>query len=138
MAPSITSIQTSFEAILRTSTATASVAVRNALGTTSSIVRADELTKDTIPALPCLAIRYQAGGGSRYDSLRYYPFWYIYDGLPKFWTRINPLIDLILTAYAELDIIPYCELNYKPFSGEITDNGLGLRAKYIPFVVSTR
>lgn len=139
MAPSITTIHDSFRDILKTSTATASVAVRSALGSgATSIIRADELTKDTVPALPCLALRWQAGGGSRYQPLRYYPFVYIYDGLPKFWIRINPLIDLILAAFAEPDIIAYCETDYKIVSGEITDNALNLRCKYIPFVVSTR
>jgi hypothetical protein len=139
MAPSVTSRQASFEAVLRTSTATASVAVRTALGSgASSIIRADELTKDTIPALPCLAFRWQNGGGARYQPMRDYAFVYIYDGLPKFWTRINPLIDLIYTAFFEPDIIAYCDVDYKAFSGEITDQGLALRCKYMPFVVSTR
>lgn len=139
MAPTSASIQASFEAVLRTSVATVSVNVRNALGNgASSIVRADELTKDSIPVVPCLAFRWQSGGGSRYQPQRYYPFIYVYDGLPKFWTRIDPLIDLIKLAYPELDIIPYCETDYRTHSGEITDNALGLRAKYIPFVVSTR
>ena len=137
MAPTITTIENSFRDILKISTK--GLAVRNALGDgVNSIVRADELTKDTIPPLPCLALRWQSGGGSRSQPLRYYPFWYIYDGLPKFWIRINPIIELILVAYFELDIIPYCETDYRLFSGEITDNTLGLRAKYVPFVVSTR
>lgn len=139
MAPSITLIQDRFEAITRTSTLSTSVAIRTALGNgANSIIRADELTKDTIPALPCLAYRWQSGGGARSQVLRYYPFIYIYDGLAKYWTRINPLIDLILHAHYELDIIPYCETDYHAFSGEITDQSLGLRCKYIPFVISTR
>jgi hypothetical protein len=139
MAPSVTTIEDSFRDILKTSSATASVAVRTALGNgVSSIIRADELTKDTIPALPCIALRWQSGGGARAMVQRYYPFWYVYDGLPKFWTRINPLIALIKAAYAELDCIAYCELDYRNESGEITDQGLALRCKYMPFVVSTR
>jgi hypothetical protein len=139
MAPSITSRQASFEAIFRTSTASASVAIRSALGNgASSIVRADELTKDSLPVVPCLAFRWQAGGGSRSQPQRDYAFVYIYDGLPKFWTRINPLIDLIYTAFFDADLIPYCDVEYKAYSGEITDQSLGLRAKYIPFIVSTR
>lgn len=139
MAPSITSRQTSFEAIFRTSVTASSIAIRSALGNgASSIVRADELTKDTLPVIPCLAFRWQSGGGARSQPMRDYAFVYIYDGLPKFWTRINPIIDLIYTAFFEADIIPYCDVEYKEFSGEITDNALGLRAKYIPFIVSTR
>jgi len=139
MAPSIVTIHDSFRDVLKTSSATASVAVRNALGNgASSIVRADELSKDTLPVVPFLALRWQSGGGSRYQPQIYYPFWYVYDGLAKFWTRIDPLIDLIKLAYPEIDIIAYCETNYRAHSGEITDAALGLRCKYIPFVVATR
>lgn len=135
----ITTVETNFEAILRTNMSTASIAVRSALGSgASSIVRADELTKDSIPSLPCIAFRWQASGGPRAQVQPYYPFIYIYDGLQKFWTRINPIIDLIRFAYYEIDLIAYCETDYKIASGEITDNALGLRSKFIPFVVSTR
>lgn len=137
MAPSIVTIETEFEALFRTDPL--GLALRNSLGNaTTSIVRADELTKDTIPALPCIAFRWQSGGGARSQPLRYYPFVYIYDGLQKYWTRIDPIIELALKMFQELDVIPYCETDYRPFSGEITDNALSLRAKYIPFVISTR
>jgi hypothetical protein len=103
MAPSVTSRQDSFEAVLTTSTATASVAVRTALGNgASSIIRADELTKDTIPALPCFALRWQNGGGARWNQCAIMHFVYVYDGLPKFWTRINPLIDLIISVLCRI------------------------------------
>lgn len=139
MAPSIVTIHDSFRDILKTNVSTASVAVRSALGNgVNSIVRADELTKDTIPTLPCLALRWQSGGGARYQVQRYYPFWYIYDGLQKYWTRIDAIIPLILAAYAEPDCIAYCDTDYRQWSGEITDEKLELRCKYIPFIVSTR
>lgn len=139
MALAVATIQTNFEAIFKTNLSSASVAIRNALGSaTTSIIRADDLTKDTIPPLPCIAFRWQSGGGAREQPQRYYPFVYIYDGLQKYWTRINPLITLIETAFYEVDIITYCETDYRAVSGEITDNALGLRCKYIPFVVSTR
>lgn len=139
MAPSITTIESAFLALYKTSVASSAVAVRAALGNgANSIIRADDLTKDTIPTLPCLALRYQNSGGSRDDVQRYYPFIYIYDALPKYWIRINTLLPLLKAVVYEVDCIPYCETDYRQESGEITDKGLGLRCKYLPFVIATR
>ena len=139
MALALASVVTSFEALLRTNSATASVAVRAALGNgATSIVKADELDKESLPTLPLLAFRWQTQGGARSQVQSHYPFIYIYDGLQKYWTRINPLIDLITLVYYEIDCITYCETDYLAASGEITDDKLGLRCKYIPFVVKTR
>ena len=139
MAPSITTIHDTFRDLYKTSSTASAIAVRAALGNgANSIIRADELTKDTLPTLPCLAIRWQTGGGPRDDVQLYYPFIYIYDGLPKYWTRINTLLPLIKAVVYDLSIIQYCETDYRQESGEITDNALHLRCKYLPFVISTR
>ncbi len=139
MAPPIVTIHDSFRDLLKVNTGSANVALRNALGNgANSIIRADELTLDTIPTLPCLAIRWQTGGGARDDVQRFYPFVYIYDGLQKYFTRIDPIIPLLKAVFVDISVIPYCETDYRAHSGEITDQAFSLRCKYLPFVIVTR
>lgn len=141
MALTPTQIKSAFFDVLKSSTATASVAVRDALGAgATSIIDRKDLKKSSLPTAPFLALQWgeRASGGPRNRGVKvFYPVWFIYDDvLHTDQRRLEALIPLIEAAYTE-DSLTMCYTDFLPVR-ELTDAALNLPAKSMPFEIRTR
>jgi hypothetical protein len=137
-------LNAAFLAILTTSLATASVAVRAALGAgAASIIVQDDLDPLALPARPFLVLgSWVLTGTPGWDMQRIYPTWYIYDDPIEKFKRIDALVGLIAAAYPydEPDLIPGADVRRaSSLPKGFYDSKVGGRpARSLPYQVSWR
>lgn len=134
----------SFYALLATNSGAAAVAVRAALGAgAASVISADDLTVESLPARPFVALRGgPIAGLPAWDAQRMTAIWWLYDdwGSYKF-TRVDALIGLIDAAIPAdtPDIITYTEIRRIAATAPIRDAALGNRpARSLAYRISWR
>lgn len=89
-------VKSQFKAVLTTDAAGA--AVRSLLGSATSIIDAEDLRKP-LPVEPFIVLRAGSIGGDRDDVRPCVLTWWIYDTVPRRFTRINPIVAAIQAAY---------------------------------------
>jgi hypothetical protein len=131
-------IKEDFFAVLHSSVASASVAVRDALGGgAASVIVREELNKASLPEFPFVALQWPRGGGPRNRGVKhFYPIWFLYDQSIYRYSRLDPLVALIEAAYPE-DAITMCDLDFIE-TRELREDALNLPAKSFPFHIKTR
>lgn len=118
--------------------AAAGAAVRAALGAgAASIIHAEQLNKETLPARPLLALRGGAMPGQSGDIRIPTWRWWIYDEPAQGYYRINGLVPLIEQAYP-FYCIPFGKILVSGVSEEYPiDPTLGLLARVLPLAFYT-
>jgi len=137
------SINTAFLALLKTSSGTAAVALRDALGSgASSIITRDTLDPFSLPTPPFLVLASgQVSGAYAWETQRMYPAWWLYDDPVQGFARIDALIPLIDAAIPPDDptVIPYCEVRRAGATQPIYDSKLGDRpTRSLPYQITWR
>ncbi|HNP73852.1 MAG TPA: hypothetical protein PKK15_22240 [Kouleothrix sp.] len=125
-------------AVLKSGSAGATV--RAALGNgAASVITADDLRVESLPAAPCVALRVETIAGTpQREAERLYLSWWAYDDVPRRYSRLTPLIAQITAAYPELTALAYAHVRRATVAYTI-DRALGARpAVRIPFVISWR
>lgn len=135
------SLKADFFNILRTSTASAPVAVRAALGASASSVIGREKIRGGItnlPARPFIALQWVTSGGPRNRGVQTaYPVWWLYDDAVYEHSRIDPLLALVKAAYTE-NILAMCYVDFLPEREFESDAALSLPATSLPVSIRTR
>lgn len=133
----------SFYAVLKTGSGAASVAVRAALGAgATSVISADDLSVESLPARPYIALR--GGpilGSPDYDMQRMTATWWVYDDPIRKFSRIDALIALVAAAYPADDptVIPFVDIRRLAVSQQAHDQKLGNRpVRSLPYQLSWR
>ncbi len=89
-------VKSQFKAVLTTDSAGA--AVRELLNSVASIIDAEDLRKP-LPLAPFVVLRAGNIGGDRDDVRPCVLTWWVYDDVPRRFSRINPILTAIQAAY---------------------------------------
>lgn len=138
MAHTLDELRKAFFNVAYSSVASASVALRAALGDgANSIIERQELKKLPLPTAPFLAFAWPQGGGPRNRGVQeYFPILVLRDASIYGHTRLYPIIALVKAAYPE-DALTMCFLDFLPVR-EIENDALSMPALSMPFRITTR
>jgi hypothetical protein len=118
----------------------AGATLRAALGAgANSIVHADTLTLNTLPARPLVAFRGGAVAGESMQMRVPTWRWWIYDDLEHLYWRINGVLPLIEAAYPQFLSAVFGRVFVTDIGPERPDPGLGnMPCRWVQFAFSTR
>lgn len=109
-----------------------------ALGAGSaSIISAQRLGRDPLPAVPLIAFRQQPTTGASYDMRGVVCQWWVYDDPAHGTTRINPILALLEAAYPRTSIT-HCHTEVSGIGAEVYDSALGLIGRSCTITSYTR